>query len=200
MLLTVPFSGFYESIHSSEIDAEVELLCSDDEGVMNESIYYAVSSAIDYRKLHEQYAKDYVASFAEMLELESLKFESLQSPREYNFSTDIIYATLSGEEFVDMFIFAKRRNLDAVCRNNLTSRSGFSSFYDPDFKTWNPNVMLWDHNQASQVLEAKLLTEFPDFDQLKELELMEKACGNGMIYQWLSNKKVDELLSIKDYN
>jgi hypothetical protein len=94
--IIIPFSGFYGSLHSSLLDDAETQLFSDDQGTVHDTLQERFYRACDYRHVHTQYAKAYAQAFAEKLEL-PLTFESLQSPREYNFTTDRIFCNIDDE-------------------------------------------------------------------------------------------------------
>lgn len=79
----------------------------------------------------------------------------------------------------------------------FTSRDGFSSFYSPDVEDWGP-IDKRDCNQVGTLIECEAGT---DFDQFKELYLMDDAHGNGNIETWLSDStsNIQRLYKIHDY-
>ncbi len=137
LLTTVPFSGFYESIHSEAID-------------------------------REDYARAYVNELSSGLE-----FDRLDSPREYNFTTDRIFAKMP--------LIAARYMLDNVnvtiftklCKDTFTSYDGFISHYSPDWTEWDKDITKWDHNQL-----GVLLTAFINDDSVEE-QIADTLASNG---------------------
>lgn len=176
MFTTTPFSGFYESIHSYNLERELESSFSDDSGIPYEKLLDIATSAMDWKKAHATYALEYVKTLAHELKIE-LAFGSLDSPREYNFSTDAILCTISEAEVknilgrVDVAIF------DKVCAENLTSRSGFVSFHPADWRQWGP-IAKWAPACIGLLIEALIETE--EYEEFLT-HLMDDACGNGAI-------------------
>lgn len=200
MRTTIPFSGFYYSPHDSALDSALESIFSDDSGEKRDSIFYAAQDATDWRMVQNRYAAEYAAAFAAEFKL-PLQFESMRSPREYNFSTDVIYCTISDGEAAWLFDTCDKTLLDKIARETFTSRDGFASFCDPDFTNWG-DILTWDHNQLGALVRAHVEEKNPDFDSGAEFELMESAQCNGRLDNWIfeSNPEaLNRLANINDY-
>ena len=200
MLTTIPFSGFYYSLHDSALDSALESIFSDDSGEKRDSIFYAAQAATDWRTVQNKYAVEYAAAFAAKFNL-PLQFESMKSPREYNFSTDIIYCTISDGDAARFFDTCDKTLLDKIARETFTSRDGFASFYDPDFTEWG-DILTWDHNQMGALVRTLAAEQNPDLDQWAEFELMESAQCNGQFENWIFEsdpKTLNRLASINSY-
>ena len=200
MLTTIPFSGFYNSVHDSNCDEVLRSTFDNDRGDVREDIFYLAQDKVDWRAVYNNYAAAYAGNFADEFHIK-MEFESMKSPREYNFSTDIIYCTIEPGEVQRVFAAVDKSILDEVARETFTSRSGFISFYNPDFSTWGA-VTVWDHNQVGALISAYALQQNPDFDQWGENDLMENAKCNGYIDNWLfaSNPvPLNRLANINDY-
>ena len=196
MLTTVPFSGFYNSLHDAQLGRALEQLFSDRATgcQVNSRLFNEAFSAVDWGFVHVSYAGEYVDAFAEEFNV-SLSFESLRSPKEYNFTTDRIFAEISEDEVRRVFSEVDPDDLTAIAKERFTSCDGFISFYDPDWRTWG-DVLEWDHNQVGTLLQALVGGEF---DQWAEFYLMSSACENGRMEDWLSEgEKVQRLLRIHD--
>jgi hypothetical protein len=82
-----------------------------------------------------------------------MTYNTMVSPREYNFTTDALYVELSPK---DVVLLARRVGLSAIrkaAKEMFTSRDGFCSFYDPDISTWG-KLRTWDHNQLYALMTA----------------------------------------------
>ena len=200
MLTTIPFSGFYYSLHDSALDSALESIFSDDNGDSRPEIMRHAFDVINRREVHNAYATAYAAAFAAEFNL-PLQFESLKSPREYNFSTDIIFCTISAKNAVLLFDTCNKTILAKIARETFTTRYGFTSFYDPDFAEWGA-ILTWDHNQLGALIRAHVAEQNPDFDQWSEFELMESAQCNGHLENWIfgsNHEKLNRLANINDY-
>lgn len=155
-LTTIPFSGFYETLHSDRLTSGIESLadCVTDEeikavfpgGLMD------VLDKLDYSKMMLDYAKEYVNWFNSRYDL-NLEFESLDSPKFYNYETDRIFC-LADKSTIRGII---RRTAESVLRElvkeSLIPRSGFIPFYSNDLDEWGP-AESWDYNQMGILMEA----------------------------------------------
>jgi hypothetical protein len=200
----IPFMGFYESVHDQVIDAAINQICEkQDNGDTNDGLVWYLSSYINFNGVFTDYARDYVDNFSNELNIKGLKFIKLDSPREYNFTTDKILCECSDNEFYSMFRAVKGELLESICRENLTSRSGFASFYNPDYTTWG-NWKTWDNNQLSQVIEAYV--QYMDIEHgvtFDEYEIMERSTVNGVIGNIINKNCKPEIMQrvckIADY-
>ena len=200
MLTTIPFSGFYYSLHDSALDSTLESIFSDDNGDTRPEILRHAFDATKWREVHNAYAAEYAAAFAAEFNL-SLQFENMKSPREYNFSTDIIFCTISADDAAWLFNTCDKTILAKIARETFTSRDGFASFYEPDFTEWG-DILTWDHNQLGALIRAHVAEKNPDFDTWAEFELMENARFNGYLENWIfgSNpEKLNRLANINEY-
>jgi hypothetical protein len=154
MLTTLPFSGFYCSKWSSELnDVEnrfIEREAEDDDTLDESEIASIVDNCRQYETQIEYVAEEYVGYFNEKFKEEfaidlKLRFESLKSPREYNFSTDIIYAYIDEEVVRHLLDDLDESKLADVVRERFTSCDGFISFYP------NRVERRWHHEQPSAI-------------------------------------------------
>lgn len=184
LLIQIPFDGFYESAHNTMIDDEINGLFQNDQGKvidMPENFW----DEVDYKKLYLSYAKEYATSFQNRLaslnntlQFKSLSFESLSSPKEYNFTTDRIFCTVSPEDISSLYAATNEKDLRDKIRECCTSRDGFSSFYSNDRDDWPKDVLLWDHNQLHILLASFIDQENVNLDAW---DIMEDDRGNGII-------------------
>jgi hypothetical protein len=206
--IIIPFSGFYNSVHSSLLDDAENQIFENRSGVcVSEDLQEKFYRACDYSYVCKQYAKAYATFFAEKLEL-PLKFESLESPREYNFTTDRIFCNIEDATIAKLFDETNTSTLRITAAKNHTSREGFYSFYDPDIDTWG-EVQEWDHNELGTLLEAWMLDHFHDlfgayqgdtWTQWDEHALMVNSVGNGLLDKWLcSDSDTARIVNIADY-
>lgn len=186
--VTLPFSGFYQSLHDGALDNAVEQMFSDSAtGTQrNEGLEQRLFNLCNFSQVHNSYAKAYAEAFAQAFGLETLKFEKLVSPREYNFDTDRIFAFIDGAELERLYQKVNRQSLAQLVTEKFTSCSGFHSFYSNDLADWGP-VSDWDHNQAGTLLEALASQEsmHGDFNQETEFGLCEAFSANGWLESWL---------------
>jgi len=127
----VHFEGFYESIHDQEIDGMLESHFSDEDGIPVDQ-----PENIDYQKIRVAYSELYLKTFNQFLNEEygldiKMAFKELDSPREYNFMTDVIVSEISDTDF-EAVKTEFMNNSDFIKYVNKASKSydGFMSFYE----------------------------------------------------------------------
>lgn len=177
------FPGFYESCLDSMIEDEIESIFNIDDSGCESAIPQAFYNAsINYKSIHEKQAHEYcaewIAAFNEETGIKlNAKYESFTSPREYNFETDRLFATISDDSINALFAASKADNhlrLKNAIETQFTSRDGFISSYSNDINDWlEKPVLNWDHNELSVLLDAVKPCEFDTW------ELMENFICNG---------------------
>lgn len=87
-----------------------------------------------------------------------LKFESMDSPREYNFTTDRIFCHIPLKTVRALFKASAAEyhvSLRAAIRERFTSRDGFISGYPNGLDSWlSKPLREWDHNEIGTLLVA----------------------------------------------
>ncbi|CAD5377318.1 conserved hypothetical protein [Pseudomonas sp. OF001] len=201
MITTVPFAGFYGSLHESELDSALEQMFTDrDTGChLNAGLYDRAYWSIDWQMVHTKYAAAYVDAFAHKFGIK-MTFESLSSPREYNFTTDRIFAEISLDEVKRLRAETSEWTLRNKVREQFTSCDGFISSYPNDLDEWD-SIETWDHNEVGTLLLAYVEDADPDFDQYAEIYLMGHVRDNGRYDEWFYDcgPKVHRLLNVHDY-
>ena len=131
MKTTLNFGGFYESIHSELIESTVEQVIEDDN---------VTEDMIKWADLNLEYSKKYVDFLNERFEL-NLKFLELNSPKYYNYSTDVIIVEISTDDFKKVSDIVDKEKLKEVVKEITTGRSGYIPFYTFD-EVFQDNEML----------------------------------------------------------
>lgn len=184
-LCVLPFSGFYGSLHSEAIDHQEEQMFSFDNGEVHQSLYERFYQHMDYTSLYERYAESYVEAISELTELE-LEFDGLSYPREYNFTTDRIFASISRKSLAKVVRAVRGERLKKMAEEMFTSRSGFISFYSPDISEWG-RVEDWDHNQILCALEAYFQYLNHGNSMHLEDQAIDLICEDGGLDQMIYN-------------
>jgi len=153
---TIPFQGFYCSIHDQEIDStiECELEYYIDEKDYSESDVESWRDSIEYQKIFLAYSNQYVDFVNSELGLASLKFKELESPREYNFMTDRISYTASYDDVKKLYdLYINSDMFVWVLKDQFTSYDGFMSYYSNDVTEWKKKPLsAWDLNEIGSLL------------------------------------------------
>lgn len=154
--IEIPFAGFYETWHDEEIDRAIQMHFEDDQGDLPEGVAGAIwESDIDWSAIRKEYCADFVDWFGNEFGL-NLEFDDMWSPREYNFSSDRIFAIADKDEF-DTKI---RKVVEAypewpqIIKERFTSYDGFWSNYSNDYQNeeWTRDVL--DECQYKVMLQA----------------------------------------------
>lgn len=180
----IPFSGFYYSMHDDALDRAMESCIRDDQGEpVHPKITERLFDAINWQDAHEKYARAYVKTWCKLFGIVGVEFEELNSPREYNFTTDRLFVRIPAAEFARILATIPADELAKVAADMFTSRSGFISFYSPDVSSWGP-AETWDHNQRLAALQAlQNAADAPDI----EWSIVEDYQCNGAIENWILN-------------
>jgi hypothetical protein len=157
MITAIPFSGFYDSIHSYYLERSL----IDDEECKSAEQYEAESNKIDWKAAHIDYAKAYTKALSKLLKIEFV-FSELESPREYNFTTDRIFCEISDDAYRSIFANAvgnHKAALAELVRARFSSRPGFISHYSSYLDDWLRQGDSLDHNQIETLIECYLIEE-----------------------------------------
>ena len=120
----VDFGGFYESIHSYNIERDIASCYGVDEiDDMQDKDY----DSINWQSIENQYGKEWLDCFNTNRDT-AYKFVGIESPTEYNFQTDRIIASAS-ESSIDLIINEASTELIDYIDDNSQSCSGFASYY-----------------------------------------------------------------------
>jgi len=114
----------------------------------------------DYKNYEIAFCKAYVDAFPDAFEdycgfKLRVEFEELDSPREYNFANDRIFAKIDSRDVQRLFDEVSHLAMSDVAKNLFTSCDGFVSHYSPDWQNdWSSDPRTWDHNQVYCLLMA----------------------------------------------
>jgi len=185
---TVPWCGIYGTVMPEIMDDALNSILSDSGTgmIVDQESVEAANDAMNWHAAHAALAKEYTEQWAKWLQLD-VQFQSMWSPREYNFLTDVINATISETSLLKAFSDVDKAILAATAARRHTSYSGFTSFYDPNVETWGDDVRNWDEHQVGTLMcavtEEKHMEDNPGdrFDQMAQYYLLEYPMCNGVI-------------------
>jgi hypothetical protein len=201
--VNIPFAGFYNPFWSGEIEQqerqEIEYNCAErqkEDGIppelrLSEDEYSEIlMRRSDYSAMYASAARKIADAWnnlaSEELELPlGLEFEEMDSPREYNFTTDRIFMSIPRASVAKLMRMARRDKcvkLAAVIKERFTSYDGFLSSYSNRLGDWlKKPLSQWDHNELGTLLRACV----PDLDE--DLKLYYAVCDCDGLYQEWSN-------------
>lgn len=208
LIINIPFQGFYESLFGAELDAVEERFIDweyerDNANIPSHALGDIVYRCADYGKAFDHIARAYAEYFNAFIldeyELDlGLKFESMQSPREYNFETDRIFCFITPENAQKLFDATSTPALRQAIAERFTSRSGFISSYPNDLEEWGADPTTWDHNQLGTLLVA-LLADAENYsrdilESMSDRNVFETAFDNCVNWECYESAK-RELIS-----
>lgn len=126
VLIQVPFVGTYEALNrliDSECEREAEYL----EEYPQEGYENGFNASFDMHSL----LLDYVQKIADICELQSLKFQYLSSPREYNFYTDKLFCSVDKNELWKLYEQVNEKFYYNEVHEATHRRDGYIPYFIP---------------------------------------------------------------------
>lgn len=201
MLTTIPFSGFYNSLHDSSLDDALDQMFSDHATgcTVNHKLRDRAFDACQWGLVHGNYAAEYAKALAAEFKI-ALTFESLKSPREYNFDTDRIFCEIELDEVKRIRAETSEKVFRDKVRERFTPCDGFIPFYSANLDNWD-EIETWDHNEVGTLIAAYIDEQAIGFDMWTEYDLMESARTNGRLDEWIiqATPDIGRLFTIHDY-
>lgn len=201
MLTTIPFSGFYNSLHDSSLDDALDQMFSDHATgcTVNHKLRDRAFDACQWGLVHGNYAAEYAKALAAEFKI-ALTFESLKSPREYNFDTDRIFCEIELDEVKRIRAETSEKVFRDKVRERFTPCDGFIPFYSANLDNWD-EIETWDHNEVGTLIAAYIDEQAMGFDMWAEYYLMESAIANGRLDEWIiqATPDIGRLFTIHDY-
>lgn len=170
------FSGFYESIHDEVFDSEI--------GYITEE-YDKEYDDFRFTIRYNSYVENYIKTISDELGMD-LVVNELVSPREYNFSTDVITVWMKPRDLKKISSALNSETLKYIIKKRFTSRSGFISFYSNNVEEWKEKpVKEWDCVELGTLLDAWIVDNF-SWEYWKELDYIgyEYCQGNGQYVEY----------------
>lgn len=161
--VNLPFDGFYNSFYSEAVDREEEQFIEyrledgdiDKEQAeqLAELLWRHTRYDVAYAQIAEDYTEAFNDKFKEWTGVDlGLKFVEMTSPREYNFTTDRIFAKADELALLTLRTLVEEDDLRAKIKERFTSRDGFISFYSNSLEDWPEELSEWDENQLCTLL------------------------------------------------
>ena len=174
------FPGFYHTELENLIDREIE-----QESEYNGKEVEYLFDVYNHQKAMEAISKGWVRAFSKETGI-PLEYKDLSSPKEYNFTTDRVFAFIPVSEVLKLESLRHSEEFKTILRQWFTSYDGFISFYDndPESDKWQRPVVEWDHNELSALLAAFVLRNHGDKDKF-QMELFDNpAVYEAAQYGW----------------
>ena len=168
------FTGFYGTLFGDIIEREEDNIL-EDENLDLDIVKF------EYKKFMEDVSKECVGVFEEAFNRDlgtniDISFENLISPREYNFTNDLIDVTfkVSDEDFekIKVAIIENKDEISEMIEERFSSRDGFVSLTSTDFDEWIEDM---EHYQKFGAL-LEMLCEV--LEVISEEEMVDLVQGN----------------------
>jgi len=182
-VVQLPFSGFYESIWTSEVNNRIEqdaewLEEHDDrfKGMELSEITDAICDQVDFRNAYAAIARGYAIHYGEWVRIElglsvsefGWEFDSLDSPREYNFRTDELFVRTTPEVIERIF---SQTSPDKLEKEIKAYNTCIKVYYRDTYKYTEVSAANWDSQQLHVLLWA-WMKSIDDAPYERELHLM----------------------------
>ena len=177
--IKLPFDGFYHSHPEFIIERELESQFDDGEIPDGEHDKY------NWSLVRKEFAAKYTTALEHHINDNeavniSLSFVELVSPREYNYSTDCIYAEISDLQALKSYVddtYSER--LTKLVKEAGTPVPGYAPFVSPDLEDWG-DVTTWNEAQAGILLECLECIAYEESEPLVYTVMDQEMCNGGI--------------------
>ena len=177
------FSGFYGSLFQDIIDSEEEMIIEEQATLVESHIEF------DYKTFKEDISKQCVGVFEDAFNRDmhtklSVSFESLFSPKSYNFENDSIDVAISlSQDDFNTIISAIKENKEEISqqlKERYSSREGFGPFHSTDLNEWIEDLTLeFETEEDCSHKWGAILEILSDvLDIIDEEEMVDRVRGN----------------------
>lgn len=198
-LIRIPFQGFYETIHDDVFERYLEYEAehiAEENGLEDYEVADVLYDNTDWKLVRNAYAKQYADDFLNEISENIPIFKViLQSPREYNFSTDTITVEIPMENWKEMVRLVPMDQAQKYATEWLEPRSGFIPHYPQDMNQWGP-IESWDPALTEVVVRA-LFEDITgvDCDEFQE-DYAGRQCPFETVESFVDWSKVDTILGV----
>jgi hypothetical protein len=157
------FCGFYNSILDSFIDSEIEMELEE-----SGKTYEEIEDNLDYQCARIEMSKAWLNVFNRETGF-NIEFKEIDSPREYNFTTDKLVGMISVDEVREAMDKCKSNSdiFQEVLDRYFRSYDGFISFYSNDINDWfNHKAEDLDCNETMAYIAGAILSDMDENDLL----------------------------------
>lgn len=187
--IELPFCGFYCSPADDRLDNDAkQYFDKEDDGDDHtpDDFYVDFNEWASIRLNYAQTYTDCFETWLDDLDIKlDLKYSGMSSPKEYNFSTDRIFANVPLSQMIKLYRALDKNVLRETIEKRFTSYDGFISYYSNDLDEWIKEKPLkeWDCNQWGAVLLAAI-----GDNEILEWEILDNDYGYETICNDIWNK------------
>lgn len=170
------FPGFYESgidgLIEQEIEQEIEQGVEEEGRQEKDFSYPAAKLAIAQGWLEYWVGETGI----------NARFLEVDSPREYNFSTDLLVVAVN-KDLLAFFLHQCRsewaKEFRELLEEKCTSRPGFASFYSNDPADWNEPLDEWSSAQVAILMDAAVRALGVEIEDCPDTPCVYEAANAG---------------------
>ncbi len=116
---------------------------------------------------------------------EKIEFESIDSPKEYNFSNDSINCTVTPKiEAIKSFIYENKEKYEQFLIDNFKSRSGFMSFFAYDFESWKEYTKDFTDYSEKGVYLGSILQFICEQLEIEDINMYDYVSENTSLFEF----------------
>ena len=185
IIIEIPFSGFYESIHDMYIDNWIDYMTSGDEadylGISQDELADRLYM-MDYSNIRKAICKHYIQAYNAVFYDEhnvhlDLEFNAMTSPQFYNFETDRLYCTIDKDKFSEILSLLNDSKIQSVLSEKYKTRLGFIVF-----ESTLQAIQEKDYTKFSSDILEMLLSENMVTDNYQYTDLIHEVIMNNADY------------------
>lgn len=165
MKVYIPFNGFYGSILDDYIQSEVEFSVECEAEDTGKVYDWNLNYDIVNKKVASLWSDCFMSDIENRMKTTfKYHFNKLISPKEYNFSTDVIEVEIADDDMKDIHSYVMSNSLFYILkdlvREELKERSGFIPFHSVNILEWNQDVTTWTASQCELLFRTFMLDGF----------------------------------------
>ena len=185
IVIEIPFSGFYHSIHDMHIDSWLEYMLEGDEAEylelsqddLADKLYMMNYSSIR-KAICLHYMQAYNAVFYDEYDIDLyLKFNEMTSPQFYNFETDKLYCTIEQDAFNEVIALLDDDKIQKTLHDKYKTEDGFIAF-----NSTLDAIKEKDYQRFSSDILEMLLSENEVTDNYQYTDLIHEVISNNAEY------------------
>lgn len=172
--IELPFAGFYESIYDIHIDNTIEYYLYDLEGEQLEKAQdavYMMNYDATRKAICEHYIQAYNQVFYDQFNIDlNLSFNSLYSPKFYNFENDRLFVNIDPEIFKQVIQLLDDEVMQETLSEKYKTRDGYIVFESTIDAIKNKEYTLFSSDLFELLLPENDVAENWQFtDQISEI-------------------------------
>lgn len=175
------FPGFYGTIYEADIENECEFIQNERTSNGLPEITNWDKVVFDYEGYEDEVATNFVNTIGGILKnmnvISNISFQSVYSPREYNFDNDSIYIEIEYTEdnlkTIKNIIANNSKMFETYIVEKFTSYDGFISFYSNKAADWMDLSEIMNHQTKAGVILQFICNVYVNNEYENEIDFFE---------------------------